>query len=57
MHDGAKRCAIVRDTGIYCSSVEVREGALVKDRGSFNIGSVSILTKMLDLGDQLLTSQ
>jgi hypothetical protein len=30
---------------------EVREGALVNDRGSFSIRSVSSLTEMSELGD------
>jgi len=47
----------VRDAQSCCSNAEVREGALVSDRGSFSIGSVSSLTEMSELGDQLLTSQ
>ena len=48
---------VVRDAWSCCSSAEVREGALVSDRGSFSIRSVSSLTEMSELGDQLLTSQ
>jgi len=43
---------MVRDAWSCCSSAEVREGALVSDRGSFNIEGVSSLTKMSKLGDQ-----
>ena len=57
VQDGAERCAMVRDAGSYCNNAEVREGALVSDRGSFSIEGVSNLTEMSDLGDQLLTSQ
>ena len=53
----AKRCATVRDAGSCCNNTEVREGALVSDRGSFSIRSVSSLTEISELGDQLLTSQ
>ena len=37
MLDSTERCETVRDAGICCSSVEVREGALVSSRGTFNI--------------------
>ena len=51
VQEGTTRCAIVRDAGSCCSNAEVREGALVSDRGSFSIRSVSSLTKMSELGD------
>jgi len=57
VQDGTERCATVRDAGSCCNNVEVREGELVSDRGSFSIGSVSSLTEMSELGNQLLTSQ
>jgi len=51
-----QREAVMRDAWSCCSSAEVREGALVSNRGSFSIMGVSSLTKMSELGDQLLTS-
>ena len=57
VQDGTKRCATMQDAWSCCSSAEVREGALVSDKGSFSIRSVSSLTEMSKLGDQLLTSQ
>ena len=52
-----QRVAAMQDAQSCCSSAEVRGGALVSDKGSFSIGSVSSLTEMSKLGDQLLTSQ
>ena len=49
--------AAMRDAWNCCSGAEVREGALVNNKGSFNIKGVSSLTEMSELGDQLLTSQ
>ena len=57
VQDGTERCATVQDAGSCCSSVEVKEGALVSNRGSFNIMGVSGLMEMSELGDQLLSSQ
>ena len=37
VQDGTERRAMMQDAGSCCSSAEVREGALVNDRGSFNI--------------------
>ena len=37
VQDGTERCATMRDAGSCCSNAEVREGALVSDRGSFSI--------------------
>ena len=45
------------DAQSCCSILEVREEALVYDRGSIVIRSVSSLMDMLELGYQLLTSQ
>ena len=45
-----QREAVMREAWSCCSSAEVREGALVSNRGSFNVESVSSLTEMSELG-------
>ena len=57
VQDGIERCATVRDAWNSCGSAEVREGALVSNRGSFSIKGVSSLIEISEFGDQLLTSQ
>lgn len=50
MQDGTKRFAVVREARNCCSSIEAIEGARDNDRDSFNIRSVSSLTRMLVVG-------
>ena len=44
---GLQRCEM---QGVVAAAQRSVEGALVSDRGSFNIGSVSSLTRMSDVG-------
>ena len=52
VQDGTERCAVVRDAWSCCSNAEVREGALVSDKGSFSIEGVYSLTEISGLRDQ-----